>query len=364
MSICSRLILSLLCFWLLPTSSVFAQSCKKYGDPVKTGDFHSKKVDESSGLAASRKYPGVWWTHNDSGGKARIFAFDETGKSLGIYEVKGAKHVDWEDLAAGPCPDGSHCLFVGDIGDNSKKRTTIQLYRFPEPKVDRKNPKDGKSESADVFTLKYPDGAHDSETLVVHPKTGDIFLYTKALLKKEIGIYRLSGKSQPGQHTLEKVGEIEIPGGLLTGGDMSPHGDQLVIRDYFSAYIFTPGANGIPKDKDLLVKFTLATTQQGEAIAYSLDGQNLFTTTEKVPSPIHKYPCVAAPAPEKTVDEAPATDSQQDAGGIDGNTGTSNCGCQSSQERGSFQLLLFFILLTFFLFFRSRNRKAHCQTHH
>ena len=35
-----------------------------------------REVRESSGLAVSRAYPGVFWTHNDSGDRPRLYALD------------------------------------------------------------------------------------------------------------------------------------------------------------------------------------------------------------------------------------------------------------------------------------------------
>src|SRR5436190_12523295 len=73
-----------------------SQECMK---PVVVGRIESKDVRESSGLAASRCQPNVYWTHNDSGDDAFIFAMDETGKDLGTYEVTNARNEDWEDIA-------------------------------------------------------------------------------------------------------------------------------------------------------------------------------------------------------------------------------------------------------------------------
>ena len=123
-------------FFLVFSSKVEAQTCGKFGPPSVSGNLQQSKLKESSGLALSRKNPGVFFSHNDSGGKPRVFAFDAKGKGLGTFILDGATNVDWEDIAAAPCPDGSPCLYVADVGDNNFQRREIAIYRFKEPKAD------------------------------------------------------------------------------------------------------------------------------------------------------------------------------------------------------------------------------------
>ena len=50
--------------------------------------------------------------------------------------MSGATAVDWEDIAAGPGPvSGVAYLYLADIGDNAKARTSVQVYRVREPLV-------------------------------------------------------------------------------------------------------------------------------------------------------------------------------------------------------------------------------------
>ena len=77
--------------------------CAKWGEPVPHGELPSI-LPEASGLAASARYPGVLYTHNDSGDSARFFMMDETAKVIAEMRLPGATAVDWEDIALGPCP--------------------------------------------------------------------------------------------------------------------------------------------------------------------------------------------------------------------------------------------------------------------
>src|SRR5215470_17095464 len=132
------------------------------GPPVHLADLENRSSKESSWIAASRRNAGVFWTHNDSGDGPFIYAFDRQGKHRGVRRVAGAEAIDWEDMAIGPGPRrGRSYLYIGDIGDNSKKRSQIAVYRVAEPRI---TPKDSSSTVrnpretgvADVIRLKYP----------------------------------------------------------------------------------------------------------------------------------------------------------------------------------------------------------------
>src|SRR5688500_16509896 len=63
------------------------------------------ELPEGSGLAASRRTEGRFWSHNDSG-DAVLFALDAQGQVTGRVQVTGASVQDWEAVAVGPCPAG------------------------------------------------------------------------------------------------------------------------------------------------------------------------------------------------------------------------------------------------------------------
>ena len=195
-------------------------------------------------MVASRANPGLYWTHNDSGDGPFVYAFDRQGKSRGVWRVTGASAHDWEDIAAGPGPDPRRTyLYVGDIGDNEAKRSAIDIYRFVEPAISAADARSSKSNArstatADVIHLRYSDGKHDAETLLVHPRSGDVYVITKSLLGRA-GIYKASAPLDTTRTiTMVKVGVLNLPsllGGYVTGGDISPDGRRVAICDYTQA---------------------------------------------------------------------------------------------------------------------------------
>ena len=256
-----------------------------------------RALDESSGLAASRRQPGLYWTHNDSGDGPFLYAFDDEGRRRGVWRVAGAKSDDWEDIAAGPGPEpGRAYLYVGDIGDNGRDRAHLSVYRVPEPAVaaadadsTRKRPR--LTEPAEEIRLKYPDGRHNAEALLVHPSSGDIYVVVKTA-EPACGVYRLrGGRAAAGVNVLERVGEFRSPsplGSLITGGAVAPDGARVVLCDYLGAYeLRLPDAPGAPFDnvwQQAPALIQLGPRRQGEAVTYRPDGAALLATSEGSPA--------------------------------------------------------------------------------
>ena len=270
-----------------------------YGKPVQLATLEERDVTESSGIVASRRNPGLFWTHNDSGDGPFLYAFDREGKRRGVWLVEGAQARDWEDIAAGPGPEpGRSYLYVGDIGDNGARRQEIVVYRLAEPEI---LPEDARSSAreprrtgaAEAIRLKYPDGAHDAEALLVHPRTGDLYVVTKSALGAA-GVYKLSAPfTATGVSTLKRVADLRLPGlfgGFVTGGDISPDGRYVVLCDYLGAYELS-----VPDEKAGGFDAVWAQTQlaidlgargQGEAVCYAADGAAVYATSEKAPTPL------------------------------------------------------------------------------
>ena len=94
--------------------------------------------------------------------------------------MRGAENVDWEEIAALPCPDGSPCLLIADTGDNLERRDDPALYRIREPALDpaRTRPAPGPRDEgvpvleagpAERFPLRLPDGPRDVEAVLLLP---------------------------------------------------------------------------------------------------------------------------------------------------------------------------------------------------
>ncbi len=235
------------------------------GRPDRDFTIEDPRITESSGLAASRAHPGVYWTHNDSDDGPYVFAVDSrTGKTLATITLRGVGEPrDVEGISIGP--DGD--LYVGDIGDNLDGTWShVWIYRFPEPKQLRDATVD-----AVQYDVKYADGARNAEALMVHPKTGRVYIASKN--EDGGGLYEGPAKlTAGGVNTFRRVGEVP----WVTDGAFSPDGKRLVLRSYFSAreYAFENGRLG--EDRSVAAPFQ----RQAESVTYTADGSALMFGSE------------------------------------------------------------------------------------
>ena len=238
-----------------------------------------KQLDEVSGVAVVRSKPGLLWMHNDSGDTARLFAVNRSGKIALTVNLQGANAFDWED-----CDAQGKWIYAGDIGDNLSIRQNVQIYRFHEPKKWSGELTLGRN-SWQQTTLKFPDGAHNCESLAVAPD-GRILLVTK----EESGIsgFYIWDKSWKDKRsaTLSKMASFKFDGPgpygkLATGADFSPDGRKLIVTTYTDLYEFRLGRSFDFASLELRpVKQELPAQKQCEAVCYSLDGKTIYSTGE------------------------------------------------------------------------------------
>lgn len=274
-----------------PSNQIEEKISFNYSNPKIVGTIKSDEITESSGLVQSRCNPNIFWTHNDSGNSEFIYAINEKGEKLGTWRVKGAKNNDWEDIATFKDKSGKCFLYIGDIGNNSKSKSQLTIYKVAEPKVSEADKKTSKkkpnqTENAEAIKFSYPKETHDAETLLVHPQTAEIYVLTKPLVGSS-KVYKIGKK-------VEQIAEISvpaIPNGFLTGGEISPDGKRIILCDYFAGYELILPQNSQKFDdiwKEKPNKIELGERKQGEAICYSADGKKIYATSEGKNSPIIK----------------------------------------------------------------------------
>lgn len=219
---------------------------------VLTGKFHAARVTESSGVAVSHAHPGTLWTHNDSGDGPYLYATDLRGTDRGAVRVSGARAVDWEDIALGPCPAmPGDCIYVGDTGDNLERRRSVAVYAVPEPRPPTSLADTQRVTAAALtLTLRYPDGSHDVEALFVSPRDTAVYLVSKGR-GRTIRLYRAGRDAWNAPHpvTAELVQTLPIVpdpkvGRLVTGAAIRTDGALVAVRTYTEIYFFTPGPGG------------------------------------------------------------------------------------------------------------------------
>jgi hypothetical protein len=300
-----------------PTIPSEAYACPSWtatsGNPVT-----DHRIQEASGLAASRVNPGLWWVHNDGPNSvepvpASIYALDARGTIVATVDLTGATNIDWEDIDEVTI-GGVSSIWVADTGDNGKIRPNVQLYRIQEPAITA--PGQTIAMTPDVVTLDYPGGAaHNVETSFVDPATGDLYLVTKEVPPL---VFRAPAASLvPGTTvqlsasiaTLDALDYATNPAGRPAGGDLTADGTLLAIKTLDRTFMWhrSPGQSiqAMLRQKPAgdCIYDDVATVQQGitpalpdlghgEAIAFTPDGRQLATIAEggQVPLKLFRAP--------------------------------------------------------------------------
>lgn len=254
-----------------------------FAQPQITGHVTYDKIREASGLVASRQHKDVFWTHNDSGDKGRIFAIDRSGTCIMRSRIGNTQPFDLEDIAIADKPDGGSWLYLADTGNNDahkgKPRPHVTIYRVTEPaRLDY--PRGKKKLIPKALRLTFEDHAHDVETLLVDPRDYSIYLVTKR--DKKARLYKATvPESFAGQGKLRFIGELKI--GMNVAGDISPNGNEILIKDYGAVWYYNRGQASI---EDTLLKQmpskvpTYFVEPQGEAIAFDAQGLGFYTLSE------------------------------------------------------------------------------------
>jgi hypothetical protein len=216
-----------------------------------TGESRVSQVGlvEASGLVASSQFTDVLWSHNDSGSAAGIYGVGLDGSDHGFFPLADRDGVDIEDIAM---VDGR--IHLGDIGDNDRRRESVQVHIFDEPA-----PGSGKA-ITDITTidLTYPDRATDAEALLVDPLSDEVVILSKDLQDglANTRIYSFAMPSGTPTESIEMTfaGEIDVAAlesqateftltavlfpGLLTAADISADGRLIAVRTYGTVWLY------------------------------------------------------------------------------------------------------------------------------
>ncbi len=247
-------------------------------------------VQESSGLVVES--PNVFWTHNDSGDKARLYQFDSTGVLRRTIVVKNANNLDWEDIALDAAKRN---FYIGDFGNNGQNRRDLTIYKIPIPQTATSLfPTDTVNAEKIAFTyedqfgfppvdsLKY----FDAEALIA--TTDSIYIFTKDFDVVPYGgktrIYRVP--TQAGTYTARLVQVWETDSswkynGAITSAALGLDG-KMLLMSYQKLWVFSNYPNRqfwLGNKKELT--FGLTQFAQREAVAVApWDNCTVYITSE------------------------------------------------------------------------------------
>lgn len=284
-------LICLLALLALLASPLPAGAARNAQEPV--GKF---EVDEVSGLAASRRHPGLYWAIRDSGPGERavllaVQVADAKVTSIRQIPVAGARNQDWEEIAI----DARGDLWIADSGNNAEGRRDLKLLRVPEP--DPRGP--GPARVAAVHPFSYPDkpawgASFDAEALFF--VDGAAYLITKTAGH---GVYRFPALTPGLPVTLRKLARLAQPprglDGLVSGAAIARDGRRLaIVTGRRRVWVYAAAAPGLTGDalvKDLVRRpprwsaafDTEEAAWQVEAVSFGPTGHDLLLAAEEGP---------------------------------------------------------------------------------
>jgi hypothetical protein len=176
---------------------------------------------------------------------------------------------------------------------------------------------------ATQFTVKYADGARNAEAMMVHPRTGRVYIASKN--ENGGGLYEGPATlTTSGTNVFRRIGEVP----WVTDGAFSPDGKELVLRSYFSArgYAWKDGRLGA----DHRVRAPIQ--GQAESVTYTADGKALMFGSEGERSEVLRV-ALGGDSVSGGADKSPSSAEGSSAGGSSAG-GDGSGGGQSSVTYG------------------------------
>jgi hypothetical protein len=301
--------MGLFAVWLALQAAAMADATN-WLQAVRVGEIDDPRINESSGLAFSRRGQNILWTHNDSGDGPNLYAMDTNGHLRGIFAVSGAQAYDWEEMAA--CTlEGTPCLVVADTGDNDEIREMCTLYWVPEPEVSESGPVvTGTVTALHRLEFVYEDGPRDCEAIAVAEDGRTVYLISKTGKKHlPCQVYEIALPAAPWVGTLvaRAVAQLDIP--KVVALDFAPDGQRAIVLTYGDAFEYTRHPGQSWREVFFSSPQTLAMPwrSQGEAICYGPDSLTLYLTSENLPAPLWRIDR-KAPRQEEAPPTAPAAE--------------------------------------------------------
>jgi hypothetical protein len=243
-------------------------------------------IDETSGLVASALHPGSYYLHNDSGDSARFFAIGPAGEDRGTYTSRVSRPSIGRTWPAAP----AQARAAASISPTSA--TTHPAQRIRHPSRGRAGALEPGTRAVpfESFRYVYPDGARNAEALLVHPTTG-----APIILTKDAGRTQLFELPLPLDGGRVATATLARPGHAARSLPLATACRLRARRlGHSRAHLYEPlvlwcrAGEGVAEALARMpCSLPVAGEQQGEAVAWALDGKSYVTVSEGVGAAIN-----------------------------------------------------------------------------
>lgn len=237
-------------------------------------------IREASGIVKSRRHPGIFWVHNDSGNSPSLFAVKSDGSLIREYKI-AIPNIDWEDIAA---DDQGH-LYLGEIGNNAGRLPIRAIYRLDEP--DPSKPADAPLPVTLSSHYRFPrQGRFDAEGLFIDQGHATVVAKTFDGRDAELFAVPLDPPAPLLKPALPQfAGRVPGFSEPATGADLSADGQLLAISSYEVARVYERSKAGTWK---ILAKVSFhaddieAICWDGRDLILAGEGRGIFRIRETV----------------------------------------------------------------------------------
>ena len=160
------------------------------------------------------------WVIEDAGNKNNLYGLSAKGDIIKDIDIANVQNIDWEDLTS----DTYGNIYIGDFGNNSKKRENFAIYKVSHPnEID-------KTTNAEVISFQLPKDmkSEDFESFFLH--NGMFYLFSKDDKKTKL----IKVPNQVGDHVAEYISEVKLKGknSKVTSADISDDGKTVVLLNH------------------------------------------------------------------------------------------------------------------------------------
>nr|WP_321232198.1 hypothetical protein [uncultured Psychroserpens sp.] len=160
------------------------------------------------------------WVIEDAGNKNHLYGLNSKGDIIKDISIANIQNIDWEDLTS----DAKGNIYIGDFGNNSKKRKSFAIYKVSNPN------NAGSSVNAEVVTFTLPDDmkSEDFESFFLYNDAFYIFSKTH----KKCKLFKVP--NEIGNHVASYISDIKLKGKhtKVTSADISDDGKTVVLLNH------------------------------------------------------------------------------------------------------------------------------------
>jgi hypothetical protein len=186
-------------------------------------------ISESSGMIV---IDGRIYTHNDSGGEAKIIEIDSFGRVVRKINIENALNVDWEAMT-----QDDKYIYIADIGNNNGKREDLAIYKISKRDISFKD-----TLKCEVINIKYSEQEIFKYSALATPFDAEailsyrdkLYIFTKNWKNKTTSLYSVDKKA--GSYELSTIQEHKFDF-LITDATYHKYTDTIVLIGYNSMFM-------------------------------------------------------------------------------------------------------------------------------